>query len=187
MNSDRTWKDLLARTKVDGQLKPVTEKELKAFEKSMAIALPESYRDFCKVFGPGHLSAQVSIHLTAPGGAQSSSLDVGPSRKQNIEVLNQEIWTTSLMDVDEYCATPELPQNGLFFACDTYTHNYFWHKADPTDKRKNEMAIYVIFREFTIHRLADTFESFIFDVCLDRGLPDHGKLECDPPEFTPAD
>jgi hypothetical protein len=186
MKSGRSWKKLLDIVQVQGQLDPVSEKQLAAFEAANKIKLPRSYREFCKVFGPGDLQCRIWIHLTTPGRDTSAGRTVEGLWNVSTEVLNREIWSTSLFEVDEYCSQPELVRKGLFFARDIYTHLYFWKKDEITSKSMNELAVYVIYREWDIYRLADSFESFIFDICLDKGIPNQGKPDLDPPVFEPA-
>jgi hypothetical protein len=186
MNLNDPWKRLLERVRIDGQLDPVSDAQLDAFEIANKIKLPHSYREFCKTFGPGSLHGRIWIHIATPTRSTSRKHAIGRSAKVNIDVLNKEVWSTFLIDLDEYCDNPGLIRNGLFFGRDIYTHHYFWNKAESTDRKTNEMAIYVIYREMKIHRLADSFESFIYDICLDRGIPNHGKLDEDPPVFEAA-
>jgi hypothetical protein len=184
MFREEPWKRLLDRVRIEGQLRPVSDAQLDEFETKHQIKLPRSYREFCKVFGPGSLRGQICIHITVPETV--SEHVAAQATKQSIEILNKEIWSTIFLDLDDYCPDPALIRKGLFFGKDIYTHHYFWNPLDITDKANSEFGVYVIFREMKIHRLADTFESFIYDICLDKGIPNHGKLDEDPPIFEAA-
>lgn len=183
MDKGLPWDRLLKVVKVTGRPEPLSEVQLTAFEAENKVNLPHSYREFCKVLGPGSLRGRIWVHISAPGVKVASEQSVADQMKVNIDVLNKEVWTRDFFELDEYCSNPALVRQGLLFGRDIYTHNYFWSKTEITDKRRNEMAVYVIYREMQIHRLADSFESFIYDICLDKGIPDQGKLDYDPPIF----
>jgi hypothetical protein len=186
MNTRRSLKKLLRTLRVEGRLSPVSDRQLATFESLNKIKLPASYRTFCKVFGPGCLRGRIEVHIAVPGLKLSEDRNTGELVKESVEVLNKEIWSTRFIDLDEYCPNPNLVRKGLFFGRDIYTHHYFWNKSEVTDKQNNELGVYVIYREWAIHRLADSFESFIFNICLDKGIPNHSPLDEDPPTFEPA-
>jgi hypothetical protein len=176
MARKRSWKQLLDSVTVEGRIHPVSAKAIDRFEHAVEVGLPRSYCDFLGVFGPGKLNGRISIDITAPSQSTPSSSSSARSATSSIETLNEDVWSTRFIDLDEYCADPALIRNGLFFGKDIYTHHYFWNRTEITDKARHEMAIYVIYREWTSYRLADSFESFIYDICFDKGIPDHGKL-----------
>ncbi|WP_171468895.1 SMI1/KNR4 family protein [Frigoriglobus tundricola] len=184
MDHEKTWDRLLSLAKIEGQLRPVAEGQLDKFEIRRNIKLPQSYRWFCKKFGPGSIRGQIWINITAPEDPPASATPRPGGH--GIEALNEDIWSTVFLDVDVYCPDPKLIRNGLFFGSDIYTHHYFWNTNEVTDRANNELAVYVVFREWKVYRLADSFESFIYDICLGKGIPDHGKLDYDPPLFEAA-
>jgi hypothetical protein len=164
----------------------VNDEALDAFEAEFKVRLPQSYRQFCKDVGPGELRGAIWVHIAAPGLPESKD-DPGEAMKRNLELLNKEIWSIALLELDDYCPHPELVRSGIFFGRDLYTYHYFWNKAESTNSAASEMGIYLIDRQMRTCRVADTFESFIFDVCLGRGIPDHEKSDQEPPEFWPVD
>jgi hypothetical protein len=185
MSNIRSWQRLLDIVQIEGELQPISDSQLDAFEAKNQTKLPWSYREFCKVFGAGSLRARIWIHITTPDNPFIKRPE-SRGTMESMDVLNEEIWSTIFLDVDEYCPDPALIRQGLFFGSDIYTHHYFWNRQEITDKDRNEMGVWVIYREMKIYRLAESFESFVWDICLDRGIPDHGKLDYDPPIFEAA-
>jgi hypothetical protein len=169
MKSKSRWKRLLDHLQIDGEITPVTDNHLDEFEATINIKLPLSYRDFCKVLGPGSLEARIRIEITAPGFG--------------IETMNTMIWSNDLRDLERMCSKPELVKRALFFGSDISTNNYFFHKEDITDVASNELSVYVIYRDWEVCHLAHSFESFIYDCCLINGIPHCHPLDTDPPVF----
>ena len=87
-----------------------------------------------------------------------------------------------LLELDDYCPNPALVRDGVFLAA-TFTRTITSGIRQKSRIRDNEMGIYLIDRSMQTYRIADTFESFVFDVCLDKGIPDHEKSDQEPPEF----
>src|SRR5690242_5709154 len=65
------WQDLLDTVSVSdgGLVRPCGSKALDDCEVQLATALPQSYRAYCQVFGPGEIGGVIDI--AAPGVSRS--------------------------------------------------------------------------------------------------------------------
>lgn len=145
---------------------PVAVDSLDALESQIGFHLPQSYRDFCRVFGGGELAECYNILIP------DALSDVYDIVKANAGLHDGR-------EFDEYSPDPDQYQRACFFAQDISGGGYFWDPYDVTDELRNELGIFVVFRDWETKRLADTFEEFIIDVCVgDR----HQELFEDTPE-----
>ncbi|MEK6234260.1 MAG: SMI1/KNR4 family protein, partial [Planctomycetales bacterium] len=133
MESERSWNWLLDNIAVEGEPAPTSDNMLNEYETLNSIKLPQSYRDYCKVFGSGRLTGKIAVQIMTPRNK---------SVENSIEELNEDIWSRDFIDLDEYCPDPDLIRCGLFFGRDICTHLYFWNKEEPTGIGRNEMAVY---------------------------------------------
>jgi len=61
---------------------------------------------------------------------------------------------------------PDQFERACFFASDIGNGVYFWDPTLPTHTDENEYAIFVMYEDYEIHGLADTFWDFINEICL---------------------
>lgn len=165
------WSDLFDSTEVHGNPSPVSEDSLDGFESAFEMGLPSSFRGYAEVFGPGRLSGVVSIKISVPRDGRSGSqwhFD------DDLAELNRCYRGLDRLDVVEYCPDLELWDNGYFFASDS-GDRYLWDTRVVSPG--NEMPIYIVRRNWDVHFLAHTFESLVFDICLDRGVRGLGRMD----------
>jgi len=152
------WKQLLKKLDVKndmGDLSPVTQAALDTFENDCGIRLPSTYRSFCRVFGAGEFGREFLIAV--PGFK-------GESKTNSLQGL-QELSHAGL-EYDEYSPDPQQHARGVFFAFDILGSKYFFDPEDISDARKNEYAVYTLFRDWEVQRTADNFWQFVTECCL---------------------
>ena len=131
---------------------PVSDDVLDGLEERIGFRLPQSYRDFCRVFGGGELS---DFHIFIPN-APHESCDIVEA---NTLYHDREY--------EEYSPDPEQYQRAYFFARDNGGGIYFWDPQDITKGLQCEFGIYVVYRDdWDTIRLASTFDEFVLDLCL---------------------
>lgn len=165
--------EVLKQFYVDGELQPASEEGLDRFEKIEGRRLPESYREYASVFGPGRLNAVIAVRIAAPGSTDWN---------WNVKLHNLNTELRALDDVEDvHSVDVELWKHALFFGTD-HGDRYLWDTREITVEEEGEMAVWVILRNRRSYRLCDTFESFIRDVCMNAGVPENGQLDA-PFEF----
>lgn len=172
MNTDR-WRELLDRISVDGEVRPVDESRLDAYEHTTGRLLPGSYRAYASVFGFGTIIGAASAKIAVPGSADWYW-------DEDLELLNEELRSHD-GELKAFTNDAELWTNAVFFGTDS-GDRYLWDTRDVSSGSSGEMGVHIIFRDRRIFRLCDTFESFVFDICLNQGVPDTVKCD-DPAEF----
>ena len=162
-----TLQALFADLTIDGIPKPVKNDAITECESQLGIALPDSYKEFCGLFGGGMLFQLFTIGV--PGG----NPDVFNLR------MKHEFWRNAMSsdEVNEYCPNPEIFWRSIFFADDIRTDYYAWDTADVSSKKSSEYVIYRVRRDFTLDRLTDTFQDFVLKTC----IADAHELEKDDP------
>lgn len=120
----------------------------------LSYSFARSYREYCTHIGPGRLQGKIAVQILCPTLLTKEQSIKTPSY-ESIETLNKEIWETYFIDLDEYCSNPDLIRRSLFLGYELSSHFYFWDKKELTERYNNEMAVYDIYREWAIHRLAD--------------------------------
>src|SRR5262249_53083897 len=146
-----------------GDLQPATAAELDQYETETTFKLPRSYREYCQLFGPGVLIRPHGFHIAVPGSASGGIL----TELRRFQAYSAE----AQYEAKAYCSDPGQIRRAVFFATDIGTYFYYWDPQEVTDPAASECAVYVITRGEEIHRLADTFFSFVHDVCLGTGVP----------------
>ena len=172
----RSWSRLFNELDVSGDVTPVPPERLDAFESKNGIKLPASYREYCSVFGPGRLIGVISLKIVVPGEQSWPWL-------AELSLFNEHMASVDPIEIDEYCSEPKLWRNGLFFGDDN-GNMFFWNKGEVTDNTTNEMGVYLVERSMQIHRITDTFESFVFGNCLEHSVINWSKSKkSDPAEY----
>jgi hypothetical protein len=160
----KNWQKLLDRLEVlspsgrrsrSGQLSPVASADLDHFELSRGLKLPQSYRMYCELFGPGEFAEEVRIAVPAyRGRAMAFSLE-------HIDKAAHEG-----MDFEEYSRNPDQHKRALFFATGIARSYHFFDPEDVTHGKSNEYAVYTLFKNFKLQRTADDFWLFVAQCCL---------------------
>jgi SMI1 / KNR4 family (SUKH-1) len=173
------WDGLKDRvTLIGDELRVVSDKELDAFESETGFKLPESYRQFCKVFGAGTLARPDTFNIAVPG--LTRTYPAFELRSFNLETRDFS------REYKVRCARPDLFERAWFFGDDIGTSYYFWDPQEVIDKHNAECAIYVMLRSWELLRIADTFWNFIVDVCLGTGIPGTKQTDAIEWVFEPA-
>jgi hypothetical protein len=163
----KEWKSILARLEIEqGAVNPVKKSVLSKYEKEAGLILPKSYKAYCQTFGPGELAPPWTYRIHTPHALSTAF---------NIDILNQKVKgmtfaNLSALDMVRF-------KRVMYFATDMATSDFFWDPEDVTDKRDNECGIYVMYRNWRVERLCDTFWAFINDICLGTGVPGYDNSE----------
>jgi SMI1 / KNR4 family (SUKH-1) len=133
-----------------------TSSQLDSFEKLAGFALPQSYRDFVLVFGPGEFS--VSLRISAPGYLQATDTSY------DLAIAN-EGYKLDDADLKRFPAEMHTMMKRLFYF--GYIDGRDWLAWDVNDVRvpgSHEYAIYrVSLRSATV--IASTFKELVETVC----------------------
>jgi len=154
------WQTFLSRFEIErGELSPVPRTRLTQYEEQTGFTLPRSYCEFCETFGPGELRCMTDCEVHVPSAEM---------RHFNLERLNTvmrtERPTSGIADLEQY-------SRAVFFGSNMYTDSFFWDPHDVTDRAANEYGVYVLHRDQTVERLADSFWAFVTDYCIRDGEP----------------
>jgi hypothetical protein len=168
---EHDWTSVLSRFDIyeGGKLKPVEASALSAFERSNSFLLPTSYRGYCQTFGPGFLTRPCNYCICVP---------LAKSKRFNIDFLNQMVKSQE----NNYAADVDQINRSIFFATDIGTSEFFWDPTDITDKKDSEYGVYVLYRDYKVERLSDSFWGFINEICLGTGVPAYDNST--PIDFT---
>lgn len=169
MNS---WTSVLPKFRVRGELQPVSLNTLREFESAKALTLPQSYCEYCQVFGPGKLTAMTSAKIAVPSdGTLNENFDLA-----SVMEFHKG---KDIKDVEAYCSDVTRWTRAIFFAsglgCD-----FFWDPIEETGDSTTEYAIYVCQRDLNIERIANSFQEFVNVICMESGVPSHGVLDDEP-------
>jgi hypothetical protein len=168
--SIQDWRTLLKAMSVRGKLHPATAEELDQYETKSGFRLPSSYRDFCRVFGPGQIGGwyQLAVpHLEKKG------------KKKLYDLAGKTKFYHDGLEWEEYAPDPKRFQRSVIFGDDNTGAVYYWDPEEITVPKKSEYAIYAMFRDFTGEKLCDTFWDFV-GICLHRHRK---KLYDEPPKM----
>jgi hypothetical protein len=158
--SKKVWRFLRSRLAIEpsiDQLRPVTRANLETFEQKQSLRLPNSYRSFCEVFGPGRVGDWFDI--AAPGYR-------GKAATFSLEKLNR--MAHDGLEYEVYSKDPSQHARSLFFSLDQMGLYHFFDPVEVTDTRRHEYAVYTLFRDYKVKRTADNFGEFITLCCLGR-------------------
>lgn len=147
------WKRLLGRIPKTSYypIRPVKAAAFTAFEDKHGIKLPQSYREYCSVFGAGRLDGANTIAVPGYGGGGQDDL---AAHDRRFHKFFTKFIPQSSIDLN---AIKPL----LFFASDERRNVYGWHTTEVTRRQSNEMAIYVVLEDLRVVRLADTFRELV--------------------------
>jgi hypothetical protein len=154
------WKALLESLVVAGNPHPVLASALNTYERQAEFELPSSYRNFCRVFGPGDIGDWYSVAV--PG------FEGKPRSRNRYDLGAKTAFYRNGRDWEEYAADAEQFKRAVIFADDCTGAVYFWDPAEVTESATREQAIYAVWRDWSQERVSDTFWGFV-NICLHRG------------------
>jgi hypothetical protein len=177
------WETLLAMFQIDGTIiyPPFAGSELERYERELGRLLPQSYKSYCRTFGPGDIVSPFQYSISAPGPVGWDSL----LEARRMNGYARETYYDLLQRIGEE-SDASILSTALFFGTDLGTYFYFWNLADTTSASDNEYAVYVIRRDDSIVRLCDTFYDFVVKICLSNGVPGEDPSVERERTFTPA-
>ncbi len=153
----RAWRTLLKSIEIDpsgGEVTPVEPSTIDDFEERWGGKLPKSYRTYCEVFGAGTFGDSFNIAIPGyRGKAATFSLD-----RLNKSARNR--------DHAEYANDVEQYDRGIYFCWDLITSIYFFDPDDVVGDVKHEYAVYLVYRDWEVVRVADNFWEFVTEVCI---------------------
>ena len=151
------WKRILRQLRVesDGIIPAATEAHLKQYEANYG-RLSNSYKSYCRVFGPGIVGGV--FRIAAPGYDGSIST-FSPDGLRDA-VINGTNYKRSAGD------GVERVERGLFFCIDSDRAYYFFDPEDVPYKRPYECAVYRLAFDYSVHRLADSYWQFFIAYCI---------------------
>jgi hypothetical protein len=152
------WRRILRQLEVggDGVPYPATESALTTFEKRTGLRLPNSYRSYCRVFGPGLIGHTFRIAV--------------PGYKGSVSFVSVDQLTDTVVHHTEYKIyapeSAEQVRRGLFFGADEARTYYFFDAEDVPYRKTYECAVYALGGDYVVSRLADSFREFVTQYCL---------------------
>lgn len=158
------WKELLNRlqlVKSMSDLSPLALSRLEEYEMRHALRLPQSYKDFCTVFGGGEIGGEVRIAV--------------PSREGELTMFSLEKINSIAqgLEYEVYSPNPQQHKCAIFFAIDIARSYHFFDPNDLTHQERPEYGIYRLSSTYQVTRIADNFWDFITICCLG---PKHSEV-----------
>jgi hypothetical protein len=144
-------------------LRPPTEvinSALERIEKLFHTPLPQSYKEFIHLFGPGEIGEYFRIFGPSIEGFQ----DCGSSLERE-----REVWPEYLTSVGR----SDLGERVICFSTTIGGDATFWDPRDVRDPNEHEYGIYVHSRDAMTGKvdfIAGSFQAFIEEVCLGKGF-----------------
>lgn len=162
MNNKHEWQTLFDRTAIEikeyARFLPA-ESDITRFELDWKFRLPQSYKSFIEVFGPGTLADEFLIR--APGCSDS---------KYDLEHLNSDYrkgFALTLKRHPQLIPRPEFLTSIIWF-CTTFDATSFgWSSSEVSNQQTMEYAIYALNRgDFVPRLIMSSFTEFVVDLCL---------------------
>jgi hypothetical protein len=183
-----SWEELLRSVtfKKKPRFHPADDDLLDAFESYAGLALPQSYREFVKIFGACEVGRK-GIIIAAPQRKRIFDLryDLTSLAKEThtfIEPSGQLLSPTEAVN-------PERSHRMVFFADNFHGGRYGWDPEDIGDTAAHEYAVYCRYSESEPYpRVASSFRDFVLGYCLgddlkrwqEAGCPVGKKFDFDP-------
>lgn len=133
-----------------------TDEALDEFEAQSGVLLPQSYRQFIKVFGPGELIWE--FRFFAPGYADQPHADLHTFNTEAKAPLT-DTFLRSLKD-------PNRVRRLIFFSRSSTGDLFGWDPEDVRDSKGREYGIYKLGRKNYAEEVAASFQEFIESVVL---------------------
>jgi hypothetical protein len=151
-------------------LRKPTAADLDQFEVARGFKLPQSYREFATIFGPGLLARY--FWIAAPGCPECGT-------HSDLEMLDKESPSQAplnfLQEVHEGGDIAQMRR--MVFFCETEgAESIGWDPTEVTDQDGPEYEIYLVPRLGIQVRVANSFPEFIHEVCLGKKFPEYVNL-----------
>jgi uncharacterized protein (TIGR02996 family) len=148
-----------------------TSAQLGKFEEESGFRLPQSYRDYVLVFGPGKLLTDWRIG--APGYERSWFY--------NLQMMHESVRPNESY-IRRHPAEHRDRVRRCFYFCSKYKDAFGWDIAEVTDSNATEYAVYRIVEDGRVHRFADSFRGFVENALLEMlTMPDWDEEELGTP------
>lgn len=176
--NEAAWQEVLNRLEIrHPPCRPAADDHIRRYEEETGFILPDSYKSFCRVFGPGMFELELDVAVPFYGKHRQHS---------EFFVLQEtdRIWHNET-EFTEYCTDPERYARATFFASG-YREYFCWDPQHITNAVEHEYGIYFVRRNYEMGFAVATFEEFICDLCLGKK---HEEFFCVEPEqvFMPCD
>jgi hypothetical protein len=155
----RDWREfyalLVIRPMPGEQLPLPTVADLDRFEAEVGFRLPQSYRDYMLVFGPGRLLADWDI--------------AGPGNGTWLWDLHRldDLVRPREDDLDLYPGGEHDRIRRLRYFARMYKDAFGWDHAEVCDPDSSEYAVYRLTEDNRVVRVGGTFRAFVEDAVLD--------------------
>jgi hypothetical protein len=143
-----------------------TEAQLDQFEAETGLPLPQSYRNFIKVFGPGEFPCVLLV--AAPGYAQLNC-------RADLLSANRSYGYTPEQIADSGLPTDQRDRllRPFYFGLERGREWLAWDPQDVRDPSAHEYGIYrVDFRQDVVELVATSFRQLVEDICEQIFAPD---------------
>lgn len=155
----KSWLNLLSELNVEssvGGLAATDAAAIEKFEHEKGVRLPESYRDYCQVFGPGQLAN--AFNISVPGfEGETETYSLAFLTDSQVELAEQ---------YGEADADVEQLKRSIFFCIDNSGSIHFFDPATGTEVSPEEYSVFTLFRNYEVEKTASDFNEFIFQCCL---------------------
>jgi hypothetical protein len=139
---------------------------LDAYERKAGFKLPQGYREFLRVFGPGEFGCGHSIGSPGYPGHSGESLD--------LTRLNLGFWANHSEEdwaVAKFWDDMDRVRRMVLFGTTEWADYLGWDPQDVTDPARHEYGIYRLpHSRHEVERLAGSFWEFVGDYCLGEGF-----------------
>lgn len=147
-----------------------THQTIGEFERESGIALPESYKQFVMLFGPGQLANDVSIRVPNCVSANPVASRCSLNYIMDLATWNRELRSEGQLDENRVISlykNPQLILRVLFFADNLAGDLFGWDPENPIPNSDGEYPIYVLRREdYEILEHKRSYPAFIFETVL---------------------
>ena len=144
------YEELIRPTTGGTQYSKPTDKTIAVFERESHVKLPESYKEFTKVFGAGELAEYYRI--AAPLDIEDDNDLVRQNRNAHGEPGEDLLGSYGPSEVTDRIVIFGNTIGGEMFG---------WNTEEVTDEDRAEYAIFYLTRRGSMERIANTFEEFV--------------------------
>lgn len=160
----RMWPDRVRRTSTDA--------DLDAFEAKRGVKLPDSYREFAKIFGRCEMSVDrgcVYFAVPGPDEEEGSACDLGAYDRMMHEIA---LDNAEEIGGEVYDANTDIGIRLVFFASDVGSNPFGFDPGEITEPATGECAIYTYETTPTsgYMRVASSLPEFVMDRCFSREM-----------------
>jgi hypothetical protein len=156
------WRTLVIRENtILPTLPRPTDATLNRFEQDTGFRLPQSYRAFAKVFGPGELAGDYHFFFPGYPGNEHSDLAAVNARIRVRAPGGPDFESF----ISSFCRDPEQVRRMVIFCGTGHGDWVGWDPEDVRDRRNCEYGIYQWHGEQP-SKVADSFVQFVEEFCL---------------------